>query len=159
MNHMEKQEKVVFFAWQEVDPETTPKKIRAVPSRMSLAVSGGNLCVDANGRKFVEPFKEVRWDAGKLETSDPEVIAAVRKLMASGERNITESEEEYLRHVAEPLSLKKTTAQLESAKKENVDLRKKNEELAKKLAEVSLEVAEEKLEKVLTEGKPAAAGA
>jgi len=158
----EKQKPVVFWMWQEVDPETTPKKIKAVASQMTLHVSGGELHIDANGRKFMEPHVQVQFKAGKLETSDPAVIAAVRKLMADGERNIVEGDEgetEYLRHVAEPLSLKKTTAKLEEAKKENADLKAKAAELAKKLAEVRLEVSEEKLASALAGDKPAAAGA
>jgi hypothetical protein len=158
----EKQKPVVFWMWQEVDPETTPKKIKAVASQMTLHVSGGELHIDANGRKFMEPHVQVQFKAGKLETSDPAVIAAVRKLMADGERNIVEGDEgetEYLRHVAEPLSLKKTTAKLEEAKKENADLRQKNKDLAEKLAGLrKLEAAEEALADALTD-KPAAAGA
>jgi hypothetical protein len=150
-----KPETVVFWMWQEVDPESTPKKVRAVPSKMFLAVSGGELLTDKDGRKYRNPFKEIRFDNGCLRTSDPEIIAAVLKLTADGERNIVEDEAEYLRHVAEPLSLKKTTAQLESAKKENQDLRAINAELNRKLNETKLELAEDKLE-ALVGGKAAA---
>ena len=154
-----KQKPVVFWMWQEVDPETTPKKIKAVPSQMTLHVAGGELHIDANGRKFMEPHCQVQFKAGVLKTDDPRVIATVRKLMADGERNIVEDESEYLRHVAEPLSLKKTTAQLESARKENADLKAKNLALAEKLAGLKkLEAAEEALADALTD-KPAAAGA
>jgi len=154
---MEKQETVVFYAWIDLSPQSDPKGTKAVPSKMSIAVSGGELRTDATGRKYREPFLEARFDAGKLITDNPEVIAAVRKLMI-GDKQITESEEEFLRHVAEPLSLKKTTAQLETARKENADLRQKNKDLAEKLAGLKkLEAAEEALADALAGDKPAAA--
>jgi len=154
----EKQKPVVFWMWQEVDPETTPKKIKAVASQMTLHVSGGELHIDANGRKFMEPHVQVQFQGGKLETSDPAVIATIRKLMADGERNIVEGDEgeaEYLSHVSEPATKAKLQAKNDELKTANADLRKKNQELSAKLSELRLELAEDKLADALTD-KPAA---
>jgi len=99
---------VVFYSW-----------IENQPSSLAIAVEGGGMLTK-------EPLKQVRFTKGRLETSDPEAIALLRKLISAGD-NITEDHELFLSKVTKPED------QAKRIDKANEQLRKENERLKKLL--------------------------
>lgn len=80
----------------------------------------------ARWRHANEPLKQVRFIKGRLETSDPEAIALLRRLIREGD-NITEDHELFLSRVTKPED------QAKRIDKANEELRKENERLKKLL--------------------------
>jgi len=91
------------------------------PSSEIIGVKGGVSRLASDGSKVREPVLEARFHNGVLTTSDPDVIAAMEKLMRSSP-GYTEDREEYYSHV---LTADETKRRLAN---QNSELRAENEQ-------------------------------
>ncbi|HKF57155.1 MAG TPA: hypothetical protein VKJ45_16975 [Blastocatellia bacterium] len=154
---MSKTEKVIFYHWLDQSPQSTPSGVKGIPGNMTVQVSPGEIGLSVSGhRAMLSHPKEVRFLKGRLETSDPDVIRTIRKLMADGERCITESEDEYLDHVQKPSDRAKAkTAVVAGLRETNATLAKESAEKDREIERLKEKLAREneELQKMLDKGK------
>lgn len=122
---------VTFYAWRE-----------NIPSSEMIRCSGGERFKDAEGRVVNTGEKHAKFAAGIFRTKDPEIIAALRDLIANGKNDMSEDAEDYHKATL-PLEkqsqralalLKQKDDELTQVRHENSTLREQLEAKAKAAA-------------------------
>lgn len=129
----QEQGEVVFYAWIDGGNQSQP-------SSMTIRISGGQRVRDPqSGSIAALGYKEIRFNMGILRTSDPEVIAELRKQIKNGD-TITEDKEVYLSKIEKP---ELRAARLSrKAQQDGVDLKKAKDEIAELKAKLAAATAQ-----------------
>jgi hypothetical protein len=86
-------ETATFYSWMGAD-----EKGRAFPSGQVIHISGGTNVKSDDGKRIGTAVVEAHFNKGVCSTSNPEIIAELRRLMATENSGITEDKEEFYAH-------------------------------------------------------------
>lgn len=112
---------MTFYSW-----------IEGRPSNVVIHISGGTFSKDpTSGAIFKNEHKEVKFRAGAYLTSDPEIIAALRRQIEIG-ADITEDQQLYLSRIEKPND-ERLLVKNQGVQDDNVAMRDEIDVLKKKL--------------------------
>jgi hypothetical protein len=89
----EKQETVTFYSW--MGSEGRAGEEHACPSNQIIRISGGEAYRTSDGGKAKVPVVEARFQKGRFTTSDPTVIAELRRIIRNHPGGLSEDLEEF----------------------------------------------------------------
>jgi hypothetical protein len=134
----EKQEVATFYSWMGTAGRAGEE--HACPSSQVIYISGGDKRVANDGSVVKTPVKEAIFNKGVCRTSDPEIIAKLRKIIREHPGGLSENVEEYYAATLTPQDRVKRQVHLgQQVANERDELIRENQRLKEKLLEAGRE--------------------